>query len=42
VSDKKWFKIGEAATMGVAEQAPGEPVERGPHRKRITTAGGRP
>ena len=30
MSDKKWFKIGEVATMWVAEQAPGEPAERGP------------
>jgi hypothetical protein len=42
MSEKKWFKIGEVATMGVAEQAPGEPVKRGTPRERITTVGGRP
>jgi hypothetical protein len=30
------------ATMWVEEQAPGEPAERGTHRERITTVGGRP
>lgn len=42
MADKKWFKIGEVATMWVAEQASGEAAERGPHRERITTVGGRP
>jgi len=40
MADRKWFKI--VATMWVAEQAPGEHAERGPHRERITTVGGRP